>query len=352
MNDLYIGMKVILSLIVVLILSPLCLSSFVVYTPFSGSVEIKGEGTIFKFGTDEALIKSPSFNFGDLEDGGVIAAINNPYSSFSLLPSFSSYSSSSRIFGSGITLSGSLHLFSFLGERKGLGVVWKENSFALALLYGTPGKEKVYQTKGINRTGSHTLWVITEYSMAEVFSIRGMASMADADAFSFSFLSSVSFSYFKITLGQGRVQTFSHASNLWMNYMAVEINSGDFRIKHELKMEDEPVYLREYRDYEYSVEGRIMLYSVTLSSSIKKTFQSGREKREERINLSYSYFTLGYKRSTDSVYIKFEKDGLEVEYEDGELSLGYTYLFEEEKTAIETVISSKGTMKWLLEIEI
>lgn len=345
-------MKVILSLLIFLLLISVRLYSFSLSATSLGTVEIKGDGTTLKFGTDEALIKSPSFNFGDMEDGGIIAALNNPYSSYSLLPSFSLYSPSSRIFGSSVILAGRLNLFSFLGERKGAGVVWKENSFTLALLYGTPRKDGVYQTKGTERTKSHTLWALGEYALGKVFYIRGMASLAAMRVFSFSFLSSVSFSLFTITIGRGRVQAFTSVKNSWMNYAAVEIKSEDFEIKHELKMEDEPVYLREYRDYEYNMNAKLTLWSVSLTSTIKKTFTSGREKREERINLSYGPFTVGYKRSTNSLYLKLERNGIKIEYEDEVMSIAVTSRFEEGRVAVTTEISSKRVMKWTLEIEI
>ena len=345
-------MKVILSLFIFLVVISVRLSSFSLSAPSSGTVEIKGDGTVLKFGTDEVLIKSPSFNFGDMEDGGIIRAVNNPYCSFSFLPSFSLYSPSSRIFGTSIILLSRLHLFSFLGERKGAGVVWKENSFTLALLYGTPASDNIYQTKAVERTRSHTLWVGAEYRMGNVFYIRGIASLAAMRVFSFSALSSVSFSIFTITLGRGRVQAFSSVNKPWMNYASLEIKSDEFEIKHELRMADDPVYLREYRDYEYSVNARLTLCSVTLTSNIKKTFTSGREKREERINLNYGPFTIGYKRSTDSIYLKLERNGIKIEYEDKELTFSVISCFEEERVAVTTEISSKRMMKWTLEIEI
>ncbi len=345
-------MKVILSLLVFLLFIPVRLSSFSLSATSSGTVEIKGDGTVIKFGTDEVLIKSPSFNFGDMEDGGIIAALNSPYSSYSLLPSFSLYSPSSRIFGSSVILDHRLHLFSFLGERKGAGVVWKENSFTLSLLYGTPRKDGVYQTKGVERTKSHTLWALGEYALGKVFYIRGMASLASMRVFSFSVLSSVSFSLFTITLGRGRVQAFTAVKNSWMNYAAVEIKGEDFEIKHELKMEDDPVYLREYRDYEYNMNAKLTLWSVTLTSTIKKTFTSGREKREERINIIWGPFTVGYKRSTNSLYLKLERNGIKIEYEDEVMSIAVTSRFEEGRVAVTTEISSKRVMKWTLEIEI
>ena len=106
--------------------------------------------------------------------------------------------------------------------------------------------------------------------------------------------------------------------------------------------------LKEYRDYEFSFSGKLKIGEVYLSSSLNKSFIDGREKRENRLTLGYSYYRVGYK---DGLFLSFEKDGLSVEYSGGVIAVSYLMTFESDSLTMKFSFSNKNTLNWTMKYE-
>lgn len=310
-----------------------------------GGVEIRDGSSLVRFKDRGILIRTPVFSFGSISGGGLLSLLDDPYSSSSLNPSFSTLSQSSREVGTEVVVS-KLHLFSFFGERDGGGVLYDGELLDLALVWGGEGEDTDYQKDSLLRTGMKTLWGVGRLEKDRAFSLTVIASASGFKSFSLLVLSSVKYSSIDAAAGFGRTQAFSPEAGAWYRYMRAGISTGGVEIIHELRLGGEPVYLREYRDYEYSVTGKLSLGGVLLKSSITKSFLSGREKREEKMSLTWKELTVGYKNTGGRFFASFTGNRVKIEYEDGKLSVGMSHVFSSDDISVDFNITSEGRISW------
>ena len=339
-------MKVIFSFLIGFFLFVSVLSALSMSSSSSGRIRISGGEGSAAFRKDGLLLKTGVVSFGSVSGGGIISLIDNPYSSSSVLPSFS-LSSSKAVTGTALHVS-RFTLFSFYGERDGAGLSYDGSAFDVTLLYAQAGEDGSFQKDRVRRTDSSTLWSALSYEWKEYVKLTLLGSMNEKGSFSSLFNASLTLSSLSVSYGMGRVQAFLDSSKPWYSSLSLSIDDERFEIEHRIFLARTPVYLREYRDYEYRVKGKLYLGEFSLSDTITKTFLSGRTEREEKTSLSWRAFTLGYKRSTDSFYASMEEGGVEAVWEDGKLTVTLTEVFTRGNITITMKISSKGTVSWVL----
>lgn len=311
-----------------------------------GVIEIKENNSSFRFGINGISVKTPSFCFGTIEDGGIFALLDSPHSSYTLSPYFT-LSSKDKTTGALLSLP-YVNIFSFLGDRDGVGVEYKKGTLLLSLIYGSPAEDWDIQKERMRRRDGHTIWGTASYIWNGKLSLRVMSSLHNFSFFSFFFSSSLTFSPFTLSFSSGRIESFSADDKEWQTHYSLKINTGSFSSVHSLYMGRDPVYLKEYRDYEFSFSGKLKIGEVYLSSSLNKSFIDGREKRENRLTLGYSYYSVGYR---DGLFLSFEKDGLSVEYSGGVLAVSYLMTLESDSITIKFSFSNKNTLNWTIEYE-
>lgn len=334
------------------------LMSFIFITPAlplsftqssNGVIEIKEMNFTSRADRNGILVKTPSFNFGSIEDGGLIALLNNPHGSYSLVPSFSLSSEKKTL---GVELSFPYFLvFSFLGGRDGFGVQYKKNTFSITLIYGSAGNDEDIQKKAVERRDKSTLWCIASYIWKGKLSLRGMASLSAFSSLSLFIRSSLTFSFFTLSFSSGRVEAFSSASKPWQNHYSFKIKTESFSSEHELSMSSEPIYVNEYRDYDFSFKGKLILGDFSLSTFVRKSFLEGKESRKEEIILSLYDVSVGYRDEKKSFFISYERNGLKVAYEKEKITIDYSFTLDTENVAITFSISSEKTLKWSIKYE-
>ena len=339
-------MKVIFSFLIGFFLFVSVLSAFSLSSSSTGRLRISGEEGNAAFTRNGLLLKTDVVSFGSVSGGGIINLIDNPYSSSSVLPSFS-LSSSQSVTGTAVHLS-RFTLFSFYGERDGAGLSYDGSELDVTLLYASAGEDGSFQKDRVRRTDSSTLWAALSYEWKKHMKLTVLGSMNTEGGFSALFNASLTLSSLSISYGTGRVQAFLDAGKPWYSSISLSIDDERFEIEHRIFLSRTPVYLREYRDYEYRVKGKLVLGEFSLSDSITKTFLSGRTEREEKASLSWRAFTLGYKRSTDSFYASLEEGGVDAVWEEGKLTVTLTQVFTRGNVTITMKISSKGTVSWVL----
>ncbi len=311
-----------------------------------GVIEIKENNSSFRFGINGISVKTPSFCFGTIEDGGIIALLDSPHSSYTLSPYFT-LSSEDKTMGALFSLP-YVNIFSFLGDRDGIGVEYKKGTLLLSLIYGSPAEDGDIQKERLRRRDGHTIWGTASYIWDGMLSFRVMSSFNNLSSFSLFFSSSLSFSVFTLSFSSGRIEAFSSGDKEWQNHYSLKINTASFSSEHSLYMGRDPIYLKEYRDYEFSFSGKLKIGELYLSSSLNKSFVDGREKRENRLTLGYSYYRVGYK---DGLFLSFEKDGLSVEYSGGVLAVSYLMTLESDSITMKFSFSNKNTLNWTMKYE-
>lgn len=345
MFDLYIGMKsvftvLLLSLFLILPLGALS------YT-FSSLGEMEVRDGAYRVGVreDGLIIKTPLFSFGSLEEGGIIALLDNPYSSFSLVPSFSIASPDCGIIGSELSVF-DFHLFSFFGKRRGMGVLYDTSSLSLGLVFGKKSEDCDYQKDITMRTGTDTFWCIGEYRSGDDFHLRAIASMSDYRGFSFLMVSSFRVSVIDFAFGYGHTQAFSSGAQNWYSYLKMGIKNEKAEITHSIRLARAPIYLREYRDYEYNFIGRLTFGDYILKTSISKRFLCGEEKREARFSITWKWLSFGYRQDKGSIFASFKKDNVSLEYENGKLNIAIKQDFGRANISAVFKITSTSRMSW------
>ncbi len=339
-------MKVIFFFLIGFFLSLSAVSALSLSSSSSGTMRISGDGKSAAVSESGLLIKTGVVSFGSLSGGGIITKIDSPYSSSSVLPSFT-LSSSSPVTGTAVHLS-RFTLFSFYGERDGAGLSYDGSSFDAALLYASAGEDGSFQKDRVRRTDSASLWAALSYEWKEHMRITVLGSMTEEGSFSSLFNATLSLRSLSVSYGRGRVQAFLDSGKPWYSSLSVSIDDERFEVEHRIFLSRTPVYLREYRDYEYRVKSTLHLGEFILSDTITKTFLSGRTEREEKTSLSWRAFTLGYRRSTDSFYASLEEGGVEAVWEKGKLEVILREVFTRGNCTITVEISSAGTVSWVL----
>lgn len=340
-------MKAVFTVLLLFLLLTLPLSAVSYTFSSTGDVQIKDGSSTMKVREDGLVIKTPLFSFGSMEEGGIIALLDNPFSSFSLAPSFSIISHDSDIIGSDLCVF-DFHLFSFFGKRRGMGVLYDSSALSLGFVFGGKTEDSDYQKDVTLRTDRDTLWGIGEYRSGDCFRLRAVASLSSYRSFSFLFSSSFKFSVLDFAFGYGHTQAFSHSSKKWYTYLRMGIKDEKAEITHELRLARAPVYLREYRDYEYNFTARLTLGDFILKSSISKSFTGGEEKRGGRISITWKWWTFGYKEDSRSLYAAFSKDNVSLEYEDRKLNIEITEDFGRDDISAVFKITSSKRMSWIV----
>lgn len=315
----------------------------------TGVIEIKGMNFLGRAARNGILVKTPSFNFGSIEDGGIIALLDNPHASYTLVPYFS-LSAEDKTLGSGLSFS-HFSLFSFLGDRDGLGLQYKTGTFSLTFIYAGKAEDDDIQKEAVLRRDRSSLWGIASYIWNGKLSLRAMASLSSFSSLSLFFRSSLKFSVFTLTFSSGRVEAFSSKSKNWQNHYSLKIKTPSFEGEHKLSMGRDPIYVYEYRDYDFSFKGRLTLGVFSLSSSVDKRFIEGKESRKEEITLSIYDISIGYRDEKKTFFVRYEKNGLKVEYEKGKMTLDYSFVLETEDVTMTYSISSEKTLNWSIKYE-
>lgn len=290
-------------------------------------------------------IKTPLFSFGSMEEGGIIALLDDPYSSFSLAPSFSAASPDSVIIGSDLCVF-DFHLFSFYGKRRGMGVLYDSSSLSLGFVAACKAEDCDYQKDVTMRTDRNTLWGIGEYRSGDALRIRAVASVCGYRGLSFLLSTSIRVSVLDFSFAHGHTQAFSSSAKKWYTYLRIGIKDEKVEITHVLKLARAPLYLRQYRDYEYSFAGKFTFGDFILKSSISKSFTDGKERREERVSLTWKWVTLGCRGDNGSLIASFRKDNVALSYEDGKLNVEIKQDFGRNDISVVFRLSSDSIMRW------
>ncbi len=338
-------MKVIL-LVVLLILLPAVpapSSSFSAYS--DGTVGVKDDGMTLLVSREELLVKTPHFSFGAMGEGGIISVLDHPFSSASLSPSFSPAGNGNRTVGSCVSYGG-FFLFSFFGERGGAGVLYEGERWKAGAVYASPGNDDGYQKEVHLRTDRHTFWVLGEYDGTYLVG-RVMSSISGKGYFSSLLQAGVKLSAVTLTCGRGNVQAFSDGADRWQSMLSASIRSDSFSITHTFRYASEPVYIREYRDYEYLIRGKLRIGDFILSDSVTKSFTSGKTKRSEKIVLEWNGISLGWNTGSTGVLCTLSNGGVDVEWEEGKLSVQIRRAIESGNGRFTFSLSSSGSSEWI-----
>ena len=310
-----------------------------------GTVDL-GDGELsFTASRNRAVIKSPLFAFGAVEEGGIIYSLDHPFSSGSLSPSFSSYSKSSREAGSAFFYKG-LTLFSFFGERDGGGVIIEGGKWKTGALYASPGEDNDYQKKKDLRLDRSSLWLFASYE-GDWIKGRVMSSLSSLSSFSSLFRVSLLLPSLSLTYGRGAVQAFSGSADGWESLIAATLSSSSFSVTHELRYERTALYRGEYRDYEYRIKARISAGDFVFSDSVVKNFTSGRTKREEKIELGWRGIRIGFDAEKRTFYASISEGGADITWDDGKAGVKITRTIERDGGVFSFSLSSSGVSSWI-----
>lgn len=338
-------MKVIL-LVVLLFLFPAVPAPSMSFSAYSdGTVGVRDDGMTVIISREELLVKMPCFSFGAMGDGGLISVLDHPFSSSSLSPSFSPAKSGKKAVGSCVSYGG-FFLFSFFGERGGAGVLYEGERWKAGAVYASPGDDEEYQTEVHLRTDRHTFWLLGEYD-GTYLSARVMSSLSGRGYFSSLFRASVKLSGITLTYGRGNVQAFSAGADGWQSMLSASVRSESFSITHTLRYARAPVYIRQYRDYEYRIRGKLRIGPVILSDSVTKTFISGKTKRSEKIALGWEGITIAWNTESGSLSCTLSGGGADVEWGDGKLSVQIRRTISNGNGAFTFSLSSSGSSEWI-----
>lgn len=327
----------------ILVVTPASSLSYSIHS--DGTVDLRDIGFSCSVSRDRFVIKTPLFAFGAVEEGGIIYALDHPFSTGSLSPSLSSYSSSSREGGAAFCYKG-FTLFSFFGERDGGGVIWDGGKWKTGALYASPGEDTVYQKNTILRTDRSSLWLFGVYE-GEYISGRVMSSLATLRYFSPLFSVSLKLPFLSVTYGLGAVQAFSGRADGWESFIAASLSSSSFSVTHELRLKRDPVYIGEYRDYEYRIKARMTGGDFFLSDSVTKSFTDGRTKREERIELGWRGLTIGLDAEKRTFFASITEGGADITWNDGKAGVKITKTIEGGSGAFSFSLSSSGVSSWI-----
>ncbi len=338
-------MKVIFLTFFLFVLSVTPASSLSYSVHSNGTVDLRDGEISFSVSRDRVVIKTPLFAFGAVEEGGIIYALDHPFSSGSLSPSFSSFCSSDKEAGAAFFYKG-FTLFSFFGERDGGGVTYEGGKWKAGALYASPGVDNVYQKKTILRTDRHSLWLFGAYE-GDCLSTLVMSSFGSLRSFSPLFKVSLKLPSLSLTYGYGAVEAFSAGADGWESLFGATISSSFFSVMHELRYERAPVYTGEYRDYEYRIKARIEGGDFFFSDSVTKNFTNGRTKREEKIELGWRGITIGFNAEKRTFFASVTKGGADITWDDGKAGVKITKTIESSGGAFSFSLSSSGSSSWI-----
>lgn len=309
-----------------------------------GTVGIKDDGIIINVSPDEFSLELPLFSFGAMEKGGIISSFDHPFSSASLSSSFSSAGSGSRTVGSCVSYGG-FSLFSFYGERDGAGVLYEGENWKAGVVYASPQEDRDYQKNIHLRLDCRTLWAVGEYE-GQLISARVMSSVTEKGSFNSLIRISLRLSCITFSFGRGKLQAFSLDADGWDRELSCKISNDFFSVSHSLRYAPDPVYLREYRDYEYRIRGSLKAGDFSFSDSVTKTFTDGRTKRSEKLEFSWKEVSLAWKRESGSFLLSISRDGASVEWEKGKLSVSIERSIMNSKGSFTFFLSSSGKSGW------
>lgn len=338
-------MKVFFLTMLIFVLGALPAASLSYSIKSDGTVGLVGDGISCVVSRESILIKHPSFSFGAVGDGGIIHYLDHPFSSASLSPSFSSFSSLKSETGSAFRFNG-FTFFSFFGERDGAGIMYEGERWKAGAVYSSPSDDTSYQKNPVSRTDRHTLWGWGDYD-GEHLSARVVTSISGKFLFSTLFIAALKIPSLEISYGHGTTAAFSENGDEWESCLSASLSSLFFSVSHELRYARTPVYIGEYRDYEYRIRARMEIQDFTLSDSVTKSFVSGRTKREERISLSWRSFTVGIKIDDRSLFASAGENGVSFEWEDGKAGVKITRTIVSGSGAFSFSLSSSGVSSWI-----
>ena len=320
-------------------------SSFSFSVCSDGTVGMRGDGVNAAISGEEISLELPLFSFGAMEKGGIIYSLDHPFSSSSLSPSFSGAGSKSGTVGTCFSYS-SFSFFSFYGEREGAGVVFENDEWTAGLVYAAEEDDGSYQKDVRLRTDRSTFWLFGDYE-SSFFSARVMSSFSLRGAFSSLFCTSLAVRCLTLTYGRGTVQAFSRRADGWYSFFSASLEGDSFSVSHELRYSPDPVFIREYRDYEYRINGKLNLGDFTLSDAVTKTFSGGKTERGEKIELEWMGLTLGWNTEKDSIYALISRGGAFVKWESGKLSVSVERTIASASSSFTFSLSSSGTSSWV-----
>ena len=309
--------------------------------------EISGDDFLFKAGKNGILFKSPSFSFGNISSGGIIHMLDNPYSTISFKPAFYKYKKSSALYGASWNINEKMCLLSFSGERDGVGFSYDSDRLSLLFVSVLSSVDLDYQKSTVLRRNTAVSYLASQYRM-KYFSLFVLSSLSSLYSFNALFRLSLSFSLFSLQYGRGRVQSLISVENPYYSYFSFKIESDVYFFRNELRLMNDPIYINQYRDYEYTAESRLKILNAVLSVKTEKTFTSGKEKRNEIFSLFWNGFTFGWKSSGASFFAQYEKDRIKIDYTDGALSIRVGLAVNSDAFTIEMSFSSKKMMAWTI----
>lgn len=338
-------MKVFFLTMLILVFVALPAASLSYSIKSDGTVGLACDGITCVVSRESILIKHPSFSFGAVGDGGIIHYLDHPFSSASLSPSFSSFSLSKRETGSAFRLNG-FTFFSFFGERDGAGIMYEGGRWKAGAVYASPAEDTTYQKKPLSRTDRRTLWAWGDYN-GEYLSARVVTSISGKFLFSTLFIAALKIPSLEVSYGHGSTASFSENADGWESCLSASLSSPFFSVSHELRYARTPIYIGEYRDYEYRIRAHMEIQNFTLSDFVTKSFVSGRTKREERISLSWRSFTVGIKGEERSFFASIEENGMSFEWENGKAGVKIDRRIESGSGVFSFSLSSSGVSSWI-----
>ncbi len=284
-----------------------------------GAVSAEGENALLSFSSETFLIRTDLVSFGSMAGGGILAAIDDPFSSYSITPYFSSLRFSSGMSAAAFS-PGNFTFFSFSGKRNGAGASWKGKNMTASLLFASSADDSDVQKEPLLRLNRSVIWGAVEYKGNSLFSFRLLSSLTEWHSLSLSLRTAIHIRPFSVSFGHGRVQAFAKEGNPWCTFFSVTLDENGFCITHTLKMGREGLYVGEYRDYEYLIEAKLKAGSITFFDKVKKSFTAGKTGRRETIGISWRDFTLSWTEN-DGFSLALRKDGVSVSMDEGGLDV-------------------------------
>lgn len=282
------------------------------------------------------LVDTPHIKVGTSASINLLQMIEEPFILSPVTPPLIREGESrltSKIF---IVIFKSFSIFSF---SRGGGLSFFKENFSFSAIYQKGIKDSSYQKNSLDRLDRDCSWFMfnMEYPSIELRTILSLSQMSKLSGL---IRLSVKYNIFEVGLGRGRIQLLTKKENVWDSYLSLQIKDEALSASYELYIKDKPIYQGEFRDYDYNSSVTFNFREIQLKNTTKKSFISGKEKREEKISIKWRCFTLGTK-DLDSLFFILESEKVKVEIAPDELSVKIERMVENDKIKFSLELSNK-----------
>ena len=239
-------------------------------------------------------IKSPSFLYGGVDDGGDIAFLDNPHVSYSKGLYFSLPSSGTKLFGS-LVKKNKFWFSTLIGERNGMGMGygWKDMRF---FAYGfMKTKDDNLQQEHIKRRDNSVLYLGFE-GKTNTLSFSSYMSITDKLLFSSVIKGGIVIKMMRVDFGYGRIQSLLKEEINWDRSLKLSIYNDIAEVSFSLLLSPGPIYLSTYGSLSFSSRGEMTLGKIKVESEAQRSFVKGRETLDASLTLSCGFWRIKLSR--------------------------------------------------------